>query len=116
MDTESPAIPVHLSDAEVARLFSDRDLVSAAVVDAQGKLVGRITIDDVVDVIIEDADEAVLARAGLDVDEDTFAPVRKAVRRRAIWLGINLMTAFIAAAQSLICLSKPLPKLWPLQC
>ena len=98
MDTESPALPVDLSDTEVARLFSERDLVSAAVVDEHGRLLGRITIDDVVDVIIEDADEAVLARAGLDVDEDTFAPVPRAVRRRAIWLGINLITAFIAAA------------------
>jgi len=52
----------------------------------------------VVDVIIEDADEAVLARAGLDVDEDTFAPIHRSVRRRAVWLGINLITAFIAAA------------------
>ena len=98
MDTDTPAIPVDLPDTDVARLFSERDLVSAAVVDDNGKLVGRITIDDVVDVIIEDADEAVLARAGLDVDEDTFAPVPKAVRRRAVWLGINLITAFIAAA------------------
>ena len=98
MDSEAPALSVDMSDTEVARLFSDQDLVSAAVVDNQGKLLGRITIDDVVDVIIEDADEAVLARAGLDIDEDTFAPVRRSVRRRAIWLGINLITAFIAAA------------------
>lgn len=98
MDTDTPALSVETSDTDVARLFSERDLVSAAVVDADGRLLGRITIDDVVDVIIEDADEAVLARAGLDVDEDTFAPIRKSVRRRAIWLGINLITAFIAAA------------------
>ena len=68
------------------------------MIDEGGHLLGRITIDDVVDVIIEDADEAVLARAGLDVDEDTFAPIRRSVRRRAVWLGINLITAFIAAA------------------
>ena len=98
MDSDAPAIEVTEPDTEVARLFSDADLVSAAVVDEQGKLLGRITIDDVVDVIIEDATEAVLAPAGLDVDEDTFAPIRKSVRRRAIWLGINLITAFIAAA------------------
>ncbi len=98
MDTEAPAIPVAMPDTDVARMFSEEDLISAAVIDADGRLVGRITIDDVVDVIIEDADEAVLARAGLDVDEDTFAPVRKSVRRRAVWLGINLITAFIAAA------------------
>ena len=98
MDTDASAIPVDMSDTEVARLFSEEDLVSAPVVDAGGKLVGRITIDDVVDVIIEDADEAVLARAGLELDEDTFAPIAKAVRRRTVWLGINLITAFVAAA------------------
>ncbi|MCY4562991.1 MAG: magnesium transporter [Gammaproteobacteria bacterium] len=98
MDTDARAIPVDLNDTEVARLFAEEDLVSAPVIDADGKLVGRITIDDVVDVIIEDADEAVLARAGLELDEDTFAPIAKSVRRRTIWLGINLITAFVAAA------------------
>lgn len=98
MDSESLAISVNATDTEVARIFSDQDLVSAAVIDDEGKLVGRITIDDVVDVIIEDASEAVLGPAGLDVDDDTFAPIRKSVARRAIWLGINLITAFIAAA------------------
>ena len=98
MDTDARAIPVDMNDTEVARLFSEEDLVSAPVVDAGGRLVGRITIDDVVDVIIEDADEAVLARAGLELDEDTFAPIGKSVRRRTIWLGINLITAFVAAA------------------
>ena len=98
MDTDARAIPVDTNDTEVARLFSEEDLVSAPVTDAHGRLVGRITIDDVVDVIIEDADEAVLARAGLELDEDTFAPIAKSVRRRTIWLGINLITAFVAAA------------------
>ena len=98
MNTEEPAIHVGEADNEVAKLFSERDLISAPVVDDDGFLLGRITIDDVVDVIIEDAEEAVLAPAGLVVDEDTFAPVRRAVRRRAIWLGINLVTALMAAA------------------
>jgi magnesium transporter len=98
MNTEVPAIHVGEADTEVARLFSERDLISAPVVDDNGCLVGRITIDDVVDVIIEDAEEALLAPAGLVVDEDTFAPVRRAVRRRAVWLGINLVTALMAAA------------------
>lgn len=98
MNTEVPAIHVGDADTEVARLFSERDLISAPVVDDNGCLVGRITIDDVVDVIIEDAEEALLAPAGLVVDEDTFAPVRRAVRRRAVWLGINLLTALMAAA------------------
>lgn len=98
MDANSTAIPVDMPDREVAAVFSDEDLVSAPVLDGDGKLVGRITIDDVVDVIAEDADEAVLARAGLDPDEDTFAPVLKSARRRALWLGVNLITAFLAAA------------------
>ena len=98
MNTEEPAIHVGEADTEVAKLFSERDLISAPVVDDDGFLLGRITIDDVVDVIIEDAEEALLAPAGLVVDEDTFAPVRRAVRRRAIWLGINLVTALMAAA------------------
>ena len=98
MDSDAPAMRVDQPDKEIARTFSERDLISAAVVDDDGRLLGRITIDDVVDVIIEDAEEAVLGPAGLDVDEDIFAPVRRAVRRRAIWLGINLLTAFAAAA------------------
>ncbi len=98
MNSEATAIDVDTPDTEVAKIFSEQDLISAPVIDAEGRLLGRITIDDVVDVIIEDADEAVLARAGLDMDEDTFAPIGKSLRRRAIWLGINLITAFIAAA------------------
>ncbi|MEC7250265.1 MAG: magnesium transporter [Pseudomonadota bacterium] len=98
MNSDAPAMRVDQPDNEIARAFSERDLISAAVVDDDGRLLGQITIDDVVDVIIEDAEEAVLGPAGLDVDEDTFAPVRRAVRRRAIWLGINLLTAFAAAA------------------
>ena len=98
MDSEAEVISVDLPDTEVARIFSELDLISAPVVDAAGKLLGRITIDDVVDVIIEDADEAVLARAGLDLEEDTFAPILKSARRRAVWLSINLATAFLAAA------------------
>jgi magnesium transporter len=98
MDVDVDAIPVTLSDTEVAHIFADQDLVSAPVVDSAGIVVGRITVDDVVDVIIEDADETVLARAGLDVDEDTFAPVLRSARSRAVWLGVNLLTALLAAA------------------
>lgn len=98
MDTDTEALRFDMPDTEVARIFSERDLVSAPVVDAAGKLIGRITIDDVVDVIIEDADEALLAPAGLDTEDDTFAPILKSARRRAIWLTINLLTAFLAAA------------------
>jgi magnesium transporter len=82
----------------VAQIFTDQDLVSAPVIDGEGRLLGRITIDDVVDVIRADADEALLAPAGLDLDEDTFAPILLTARRRALWLGINLLTAFLASA------------------
>lgn len=85
-------------ETEVAKLFERHDLVSAPVVDANGILLGRITIDDVVDVIRETADHSLMSMAGLDDDEDTFAPAIKTARRRAVWLGINLITAFIASA------------------
>ncbi|SFM40958.1 magnesium transporter [Marinobacter zhejiangensis] len=98
MDTEIEPIPVSLSDTQVATLFERYDLISAPVVDDEGNLLGRITIDDVVDVIREDADHSLMSMAGLDEDEDTFAPVLKTSRRRAVWLGINLITAFIASA------------------
>ena len=98
MNGDDPAVHVDMPDTEVARLFSERDLISAPVINDDGCLVGRITIDDVVDVIIEDAEEALLAPAGLAVDTDIFAPVRRAARRRAVWLGINLLTALLAAA------------------
>ncbi|MGK0500355.1 MAG: magnesium transporter [Oceanicoccus sp.] len=98
MLTEIEAIPANMDDGEVANLFERNDWVSAPVVDESGKLIGRITIDDVVDVIREDADHSLMSLAGLDEDEDTFAPILKTAPRRAVWLGINLMTAFMASA------------------
>jgi magnesium transporter len=97
MMTDYDAIPVDMSEQEVAQLFERMDLVSAPVVNESGKLLGRITIDDVVDVIRDDADHSLMGMAGLDEEEDTFAPVMKTSRRRAVWLGVNLFTAFIAA-------------------
>jgi magnesium transporter len=97
MDTDVEPIPVDMPDSEVARLFERNDWVSAPVVDREGRLLGRITIDDVVDVIREDADHSLMSMAGLDEDEDTFAPVLRSAPRRAVWLGINLVTAFIAS-------------------
>ena len=91
-------IPADMEDTQVAQLFERLDLVSAPVVDAKGKLLGRITIDDVVDVIREEAEHSMMSMAGLDDDEDTFAPPLRTARRRAVWLGINLITAFIAAS------------------
>lgn len=98
MHTELDPIPVTLKDIEVANLFERHDLISAPVVSDSGKLLGRITIDDVVDVIREEAAHSLMGMAGLDEEEDTFAPIWKTTRRRAVWLGINLITAFIAAA------------------
>jgi magnesium transporter len=99
MKTENDhAIPADLPELEVARIFEQRDLISAPVINEERQLLGRITIDDVVDVIREDADHSLMSMAGLDEDEDTFAPVLKTSRRRAVWLGINLITAFLASA------------------
>jgi len=97
MNTDYQAIPVTMSAKEVAQLFERMDLVSAPVIDEDGKLLGRITIDDVVDVIRDDADHSLMGMVGLDEEDDTFAPVMKTSKRRALWLGINLVTAFIAA-------------------
>lgn len=98
MLTDHDPIPADMEDTQVAQLFERQDLVSAPVVDEKGKLLGRITIDDVVDVIREDAEHSMMSMAGLDDDEDTFAPALRTARRRAVWLGINLITAFIAAS------------------
>ena len=98
MDTEIEAIPADATAAEVAQLFEDRDLVTAPVIGSDGRLVGRITVDDVVDVIRDQADHSIMSMAGLDEDEDMFAPVITSSRRRAVWLGVNLATAFIAAS------------------
>ena len=83
--------------SDVVNIFEDRDLVSAPVVDKNNILLGRITIDDVVDVIREESESAVLNMAGLTDEEDIFAPILPSTRRRAIWLGINLITALIAS-------------------
>lgn len=97
MDTEGKPIDVSLSSRDVAKRFEDFDLLSAPVVDSERLLLGRITIDDVVDVIRDQAEHELLSRVGLDEEEDLFAPVRTSAQRRAIWLGVNLVTAFLAA-------------------
>jgi len=96
METESLPLDVDLDDKEVATSFERNDLISAPVIDGKGKLIGRITIDDVVDVIREDADQNLLGMAG--VAEDTFAPPGRAAKSRVFWLSMNLVTAFIAAS------------------
>ena len=97
MLTDVEAIVDDTPEQDVAMLFERKDWVSAPVVDKQGKLLGRITIDDIVDVIREDAEHTLMVRAGLG-DEDTFSTVLKTTPRRLLWLGINLVTAFIAAS------------------
>jgi len=91
--------PLHVltPDNEVSRLFEDYDLVSAPVVDDDNRLIGRVTIDDVVDLIREEAEQSVMSMAGLKQEDDTFSPVVRSARRRAIWLGVNLLTALLAA-------------------
>lgn len=98
MRTDIEAIPVDMDDGKVAKLFEQNNWVSAPVVNDQGQVVGRVTIDDVVDVIIEDAEHSLMGLSGLGEDEDTFAPILKTTPRRAIWLGINLLTAILASS------------------
>ncbi|TMO86630.1 magnesium transporter [Pseudoalteromonas spongiae] len=97
MDNESEAIPVSMGESEVAQLFERHNWISAPVVDEDSQLLGRITIDDVVDVIREEAEHSMMSMAGLDDEEDTFAPVVKSTKRRSVWLGVNLITAILAA-------------------
>jgi magnesium transporter len=98
MSTDILPIPAHTPSVEVVWEFEHRDLLSAAVVDDEYRVLGRITVDDVVDEIRDEAEHSLMSAAGLDEEDDMFAPVAKSAARRAIWLGINLCTAFLAAA------------------
>jgi magnesium transporter len=84
-------------DKEVAAAFERYNLVSAPVVDESNRLLGRITVDDVVDVIREEADREILHLAGLREEEDLFSTIRQTMRNRWPWIAINLVTAFIAS-------------------
>ena len=97
MDREVDSIRVDMKSSDVATLFQTHDLVTAPVVDESGLLLGRIVIDDIVDVIRENSDQALMNMAGLDEEEDLFASILPSAKRRAVWLGINLVTAFLAA-------------------
>lgn len=88
---------VMTSQTDVSRAFEDFNLVSAPVIDDNNTLIGRITIDDVVDVIREEAEQSVMSMAGLNQEDDIFAPVFKSARKRALWLGVNLLTALMAS-------------------
>ena len=98
MSTEIQPIPAHTPSEQVVWEFENRDLLSAPVVDDNNRLVGRITIDDIVDVIRDEAEHSFMGAAGLDEEDDMFAPVVKSAQRRALWLGVNLATAFLAAS------------------
>lgn len=100
MESDTEALPLTMPDNEVASRFERHNWISAAVVDDEQHLVGRITIDDVVDIIRENAEHSMMSMAGLDDEEDTFAPIITSAQRRSIWLGINLVTALVAAAVS----------------
>ncbi|OOZ36778.1 magnesium transporter [Solemya velesiana gill symbiont] len=97
MSLDLKAIPANWDDGAVANRFEQHDLVSAPVVDDEGLLLGRITVDDVVDVIREEGEHQFMGQAGLSEDEDMFAPVMISAQRRALWLGVNLVTAFLAS-------------------
>ncbi len=97
MTPEAETVRVDTPETDLATLFERRDLVSVAVLDDRDKLVGVVTIDEVLDVIREKADQQMLNMAGLEEEEDLFAPVVPSAKRRAVWLGINLVTAFLAA-------------------
>jgi magnesium transporter len=97
INSDLTGIPPETPATDVASLFEDRDLRSAPVVDSDGRLLGRITVDDVVDVIRDEAEHSLMSMAGLDEEDDMFAGVFTSSRRRAIWLGVNLATAFLAA-------------------
>ena len=97
MSTDVMPIPAHTPSTQVVWEFENRDLLSAPVVDDEFRVLGRITVDDVVDVIRDEAEHSLMSAAGLDEEDDMFAPVVKSASRRALWLGVNLGTAFLAA-------------------
>ena len=97
MTLDVQPIPAGARAREVANRFEQLDLISAPVIDETGRVLGRITVDDVMDVIRDEADHQFLGHAGLSEGEDMFAPVLLSARRRAVWLGVNLVTAFLAA-------------------
>lgn len=98
INKEIEAVSVTMPETEVAQLFERYDWFSAPVVDDDGHLLGRIIIDDVIDIIREEAEHSMMSMAGLDDEADTFAPVIKSTQQRSIWLGVNLITALLAVA------------------
>lgn len=97
MDAKATAVSYRTSSRDVAVLFEERKLLSVPVLDDDGKVIGRIAVDEVMSVIREEADHSLMGMAGLTEEHDMFAPVMTSAKRRAVWLGINLLTAFLAA-------------------
>jgi magnesium transporter len=95
--TQNQAILATTDERNVALFFEQSHFVSAAVVDENNLLLGRITMDDVIHILRAESDHALMGREGLDEEEDLFAPVISSTKRRTVWLGINLVTAFLAA-------------------
>ena len=100
MNHDTEALNVLLDENEIAKLFERHDWISAPIVDDNNQLLGRITIDDVVDIIRENVEHSMMGMAGMDDDEDTFAPILPSAKRRTVWLSVNLIAAFIAASVS----------------
>lgn len=97
MDVDWHTLDPNMSEREVARKFENHDWFSAPVVDEDGQFLGRIVVDDVIDLIRDEADRALLSPVGLNEDEDLFAPMVPSAKRRTVWLAVNLVTAFLAS-------------------
>ena len=94
------AVKATLADEDVKQVamdFQNLDLISMPVIDEKNRLLGQITVDDVVDVIQDQVNSEIFNMAGLDDEDDIFAPVILSTKRRAVWLGVNLITAFVVA-------------------
>lgn len=97
MNAGIEAINAEAAVRDVINTFEHRDLITAPVIDNNGKLLGRITIDDVVDAIRDEAEHSVMSMAGLNEEDDMFAPAFFSTKKRAVWLGVNLLTALLAS-------------------
>ncbi|MCZ4060477.1 magnesium transporter [Pantoea sp. LMR881] len=97
MNTHPTTFQLNDKAEDAASAFERYNLISAAVIDAKGKLIGRVTIEDVIDLVNEENESNIRKMGGISQEEDVFAPVRKSVRNRWAWLALNLCTAFIAS-------------------
>ncbi len=97
MNSQHQAVSATTNQHDISQYFEQCDAVSVPVVDENNKLLGRITIDDVIYILKTEADHALMGLAGLDEEADLFAPIISSAKRRTVWLAINLLTAFLAA-------------------